>query len=277
MAQLQITRPDGAVIAHKAQGTGPPVLLIQGVGVVGDGWRPQVDGLADRFTCITFDNRGMGRSTVGKTPQAPAYSVEVLAADALAIMDAHGFDRFHVAGHSLGGCIAQELALGAPGRVLSLAFLCTFHRGRDGAVLTFDMLIRGLRTRIGTRAMRRNAFLELVLPPKALAGRNRAELAARLEPLFGHDLADQPAIVLEQLKALSRYDARERFHQLERIPTLVVSATKDRIAKPASGRALADAIPGAKYVQIDDAGHGLPIQAPDRVNALLAEFWKGTG
>jgi len=275
MPELRITRPDGAVITHKAQGTGPPVLLIQGVGVAGDGWRPQVDGLADRFTCVTFDNRGMGGSTVGKTPSAPAYSVEVLAADALAIMDARGFDRFHVAGHSLGGCIAQELALGAPGRVLSLAFLCTFYRGRDGAVLTLDMLIRGLRTRIGTRVMRRNAFLELVLPPKALAGRNRAELAARLAPLFGHDLADQPPIVLEQLKALSRYDARERFHELGRIPTLVVSATKDRIAKPASGRALADAIPGAKYVQIDDAGHGLPIQEPDRVNALLAEHWKG--
>jgi 3-oxoadipate enol-lactonase len=81
--------------------------------------------------------------------------------------------------------------------------------------------------------------------------------------------------VLEQLKALSRYDARERFHELGCIPTLVVSATKDRIAKPASGRALADAIPGARYVQIDDAGHGLPIQEPDRVNALLAEHWKG--
>ena len=99
---------------------------------------------------------------------------------------------------------------------------------------------------------------------------DRAELAARLAPLFGHDLANQPPIVLTQLKAMARYDARPRFRELAHIPTMVVSAAHDRIAKPASGRALAAAIPGAEYIEIEGAGHGLPIQEPERVNALIA-------
>jgi len=266
----EISRPGGATISYKVRGSGPPILLIQGVGVAGDGWLPQVDGLADRFTLVTFDNRGIGASTLGWATRGQLYSVELLADDALAIMDQEGIDQFHVVGHSLGGCVAEEVALRAPSRVRGLMLFCTFHVGRDGAGMTFDMLVMGLRTRIGTRAMRRNAFLELVMPPEALARVDRAELAARLAPLFGHDLADSPPIVMRQLQALARYDARERFRELKHIPTLVVSASLDRIAKPASGRALAAAIPGAEYIEIAGAGHGLPIQEPQKVNDLIA-------
>lgn len=265
----EISRPGGATISYRVRGSGPPILLIQGVGVAGDGWQPQVDGLADRFTLVTFDNRGLGASTLGSA-RGELYSVELLAEDALAIMDQERIDQFHVVGHSLGGCISEEVALRAPARVRGLMLFCTFHVGRDGAGVTLDLLVMGLRTRIGTRAMRRNAFLELVMPPEALARVDRADLAARLAPLFGHDLADQPPIVMTQLKAMARYDARPRFRELAHIPTLVVSAAHDRIAKPASGRALAAAIPAAEYIEIEGAGHGLPIQEPEKVNALIA-------
>ncbi len=265
-----IARPDGASISYSRSGAGPPVLLIQGVGIVGNGWRPQVEGLADRYTLVTFDNRGMGGSTLGEATRVPAYSVEVLAADALAVMDAEDLDRFHVVGHSLGGVIAQEVALQAPDRVRSLALLCTFCRGRDGAGLTPDMFVMGIRTRLGTRAMRRNAFLELVMPAAVLRQMDRARLAEQLAPLFGHDLADQPPIVMTQVRALARYDARARLAELSRIPTLVTSASEDRIARPWTGRALAAAIPGARYVEIAGAAHGVPIQQADRINSLLA-------
>ena len=213
-----IARPDGASISYARSGAGPPVLLIQGVGIVGNGWRPQVEGLADRYTLVTFDNRGMGGSTLGEATRVPAYSVEVLAADALAVMDAEDLDRFHVVGHSLGGVIAQEVALQAPDRVRSLALLCTFCRGRDGAGLTPDMFVMGIRTRLGTRAMRRNAFLELVMPAAVLRQMDRARLAEQLAPLFGHDLADQPPIVMTQVRALARYDARARLAELSADP-----------------------------------------------------------
>jgi len=263
------TTTDGATLAFTVVGSGPPVLMIQGVGVIGRGWQPQIDGLSDRFTGITFDNRGIG----GSTPGRDSLSIEVMARDALAVADAAGATRFHLVGHSMGGVIAQEVALRAPGRVRSLTLMCTFVRGRDGTALNARMLWLGLRTRLGTRGMRRLAFLEMVMPKSALAALDRAALADRLSTLFGHDLADSPPIVMPQLRALSRYDAADRLTSLGGIPTLVMGGAHDPIARPASGRALAAAIPGARHLEYPDASHGLPLQFPDRVNTELAAHW----
>jgi aminoacrylate hydrolase len=259
----------GALLHYVRTGHGPPVLLIQGVGAIGNAWRPQIEALGDRYTLVSFDNRGIGRSTI----RDGRFTIEAMANDALAIMDVESVDRFHVAGHSMGGVIAQALALSAPARVKSLAFLCTFARGKDGSSITLPMLGTALRMRIGTRAQRRNAFLELIMPERYLQQVDRARLAAELQPLFGHDLADQPPIVMKQLKAMSRFDAGARLKELATIPTLVVSAVEDRIAGRSTGQALATAIPGSRYVEIADAGHGLPIHRAAETNALLDEHW----
>ena len=258
-----------AILSYRRTGSGPVVLFIQGAGLVGEGWRPQVDGLRDRYTAISFDNRGIGGSEI----RSGKLTIEAMALDALAIMDAEGIDRFHVASHSMGGLIAQEVALIAPGRVKSLALLCTFARGKQAARLTLAIIVIGLRTRIGTRAMRRNAFLGLVMPPAVLAGRDRTQLAEELAPLFGHDIADQPPIILKQLATMAKYDASARLGQLAAIPTLVASAELDRIALPAFGRELAAAIPGARFVELPGAGHGVPIHAASEVNDLLARHF----
>ena len=171
---MPILTTAGASLLYSRAGNGPPVLLIQGVGVVGNGWTPQVDGLRERFTLVSFDNRGIGASTT----RDGRLTIEDMAADALAIMDAEGIERFHVAGHSMGGVIAQALALRVPARVKSLAFLCTFVRGKDGSKITMPMLATALRMRIGTRAMRRNAFLELIMPQRYLRQIDRVALAA---------------------------------------------------------------------------------------------------
>ena len=256
----------GARISYADAGTGAGVLLVQGIGVVGEGWRPQVDGLRDRFRLLTFDNRGIGASQL----RGGEISIEAMAADAWAVVDAAGIDRVHVVGHSMGGVIAQAVALAAPARVLSLGLLCTFARGRQAAALSPGMIWTGLRTRVGTRAMRRAAFLSLVLPRAALARADRAALAASLAPLFGHDLADQPPIVMKQLRATARYDASERLAALGSIPTLVLTAAEDRIARPEYGRALAAAIPGARYEELPGAAHGVTLHDPETVNERLA-------
>ncbi len=264
---------NSARVSYTVTGDGPPVLLVQGAGVVGEGWRPQIDGLRDRFTLVAFDNRGIGRSTLPRRP----LTIADMAGDALALMDAIGFSRFHVAGHSMGGLIAQELALAHPARVASLALLCTFAHGRQASTLSAGMLLTALRMRIGTRRMRRSAFLELVMPGAYLETVDRAQLAERLRPLFGRDLADQPPIVMKQLRAMSRYDRRPHLHMLGGIPTLVVSAADDRIARAAYGRELARAIPGAAYVEIRHAGHGVTIQRPAEINELLTAHLSRAG
>jgi pimeloyl-ACP methyl ester carboxylesterase len=125
----------------------------------------------------------------------------------------------------------------------------------------------GLRTYLGTRRMRRRAFTQLVLPPALLMDRDI--WAERLAPLFGHDLADHPPVVMKQLAAMRAYDATPRLHDLAGLPTLVVAARYDRIARPEVVRALASSIAGSRLVEFDDAAHGVTIQCADRINALL--------
>jgi pimeloyl-ACP methyl ester carboxylesterase len=264
MKQLQTP---GATIHYIREGTGTPLILVQGAGVIGEGWRPQIDALRGRHAIVALDNRGIG----GSTWRAAALTIEDMAGDVLAIADVEGFDRFHLAGHSIGGLVAQEIALRARHRVLTLALMCSFERGRQAARLTPDIIWIGLRTRIGSRAMRRQAFMEMILPGAYLAGADRTVLASQLATLFGHDLADQPAIVMKQLGAASRYDASSRLQELAGLPTLVLSARHDRIALPRFGRALAERIPGARYVELSDGGHAVTIQCADQVNALLSE------
>jgi pimeloyl-ACP methyl ester carboxylesterase len=255
----------GCRLAYRVQGSGQPVLFIQGTGLHGDGWRPQIDTLRSHYQCVSFDNRGMGQSQ----PRGGDITVSQMAEDALAVMDAERWQDAHIVGHSLGGLIALHLALTARGRVRSLALLCTFANGADATRLTPAMLWIGLRTQMGTKRQRRRAFLQLVMTPRAHASCDLDAEAERLAPLFGHDLADTPPIQMAQLRAMAKYNATPRLGELGGLPALVVSAEHDRIARPKFGAALAGGIPGARYHCVADAAHGLPLHRPDETNDLL--------
>jgi pimeloyl-ACP methyl ester carboxylesterase len=254
-------------LAYQVTGIGSPVICIQGVGVVGRGWQPQVAGLPDRFRLITFDNRGIGQSSRG----SGALSVPGMAADVWALADAGGDARCHLVGHSLGGLVALEAALAAPARVKSLSLLCTFADGAGPTRFRLRMALLGARSRIGTATMRRRAMLEMLFGPEWLKGQPRAELAERLAALFGRDLADSPPIIDEQLHIMARHDVTSRLATLAGIPTLVISGRHDPIAPPAFGQTIAGGIPGARFVEFADASHALTVQCADRVNALLSE------
>lgn len=256
---------DGCELSYRLVGTGPPVVLIQGVGVHGDGWYPQTRQLGRRFTCLTFDNRGMGKSQ----PPAAEITVERMAADAWALMDSLDWQSAHVVGHSLGGVVAQQMALERPDRVRSLSLLCTVARGRDATRLSWRMLWLGLASSIGTRRSRRRAFLRLVLPPSALGSLDEDALAAELAGLFGHDLAERQPIAMKQLRALRAYDSTAALGRLADLPTVVVSAAHDLIARPEFGRALAAGIPGADFILLPEAAHGVTIHGAETVNAIL--------
>lgn len=263
MGVLRAARAGGVSLtdlAHWQVGHGPPVLLVQGVGVAGQGWRPQIDGLSDRFACAWLDNRGIGAS-----PGVPG-SVADMAQDALAVMDALGWASAHVVGHSLGGVIAQQIAVSAPDRVRSLTLMCTFARGRAALDLSPAGIWRNLRTLVGTRAMRRRAFFELVSDPAIPA--DEANIAA-LEQAFGRALCDLPPAARAQVGALVRADLRDALGAFGR-PALVLSGRHDHVAPASEGVALGQIL--GVDAQILDGGHAVPVQDPDRVNALLAGF-----
>lgn len=259
---------DGCLLAYRRRGAvGPPVVFVQGVGVHGDGWDAQTDDLREGWSCLSFDHRGMAQSQ----PQAGAISVERLAGDVVALMDAQGWRAAHLVGHSLGALVALETAAAAPARVLSLALMCTAPRGRDATRVTWPIARLGLAAAIGSPRARRRAFLRLVLPPGVLQGADLDAVAAALAPRFGHDLAEQPPVVDAQLAALRRYDARPRLARLPRVPTLVLSAALDPIAPPRYGRLLAAAIPGSRFVCVPDAAHGVTMHRAADVNAIVRD------
>lgn len=263
----------GCALAYDVCGDadGTPVLLVQGVGVHGAGWRPQVEALCGNgYRCLTFDNRGMARSQpIGDCD----FTIEQMADDAVRIMDAQGWDSAHVVGHSMGGLIALHMGLAHRARVRSLSLLCTFADGGIPNRLTPWMLWVGTRTRVGTRRSRRRAFLQIVMPPGAYRAMTDSDaVAAALAPLFGHDVADQPPVTMKQLRAMKRYgDATPRLGEIRNLPTLVVSAAHDPIAPPEAGRAIAAGVAGARYVELADASHGVPIHQSARINELLLD------
>jgi pimeloyl-ACP methyl ester carboxylesterase len=254
----------GCHFAYRIEGAGPPLVIIQGVGACGLGSIPLVDILAKQYTCLTFDNRGIGASQ----PAALPISVEQMAADVLAIMDHAGWPSAHILGHSLGGLIALQIALMARSRVRSLSLLCTFARGADASPMTLKMLWIVLRIRFGPRRIRRDAFRELVLAPHQAYP---ADIDQRLAAVFGHDIADMPPITNQQLAAMRRHDVTPRLGELSGIPTLVISGQEDLIARPASGRAIAAGIGGARYVEMPGAAHALPVLEAERCAALVLE------
>jgi pimeloyl-ACP methyl ester carboxylesterase len=114
------------------------------------------------------------------------------------------------------------------------------------------------------------------MPAEYLRTQDIDKLADKLAPIFGHDLADQPSVVMKQLGAARKYDATPRLSELAGLSTLVVTATHDRIARPEYGQAIAKAIPGARYVEIPDAAHGVTIQKADEINRLLQKQFAKT-
>jgi len=265
---MHLLRNSKAIIYFEVAGQGAPVLFIQGIGVTGEGWRPQINELSKDFQTVILDNRGIGKSQV----VSGGVTVAEMATDAFDLMDHLGWESAHLVGHSLGGIVAQEMALENSKRVRSLTLMCTFAKGKDGGKFTPWALWMFFRTRVGSRPMRRRAFLEMLFPKEFLLKVDRDILAEEVGKIVGRDLATTPAVLMKQFKALSSHNRFQELQNLKGIPTLVLSGAHDLIARPESGRALAAAIPGAKYVEFADASHGLPIHLVEKVNGTLREW-----
>lgn len=247
-------------VAYSVAGDGVPVLLIQGVGVAGRAWSPQIDGLERSFQLAWFDARGLGESP------GPVGMLDDMARDAFEVLDALGWPSAHVVGHSLGGVIAQRMATLHPERVRTLALICTFAVGRAAVSFSPSTVLLNLRTLVGTVSMRRRAFFELVSGPGTPA---TEESICALEGAFGRRLDALPPAAVEQLRVLVSTDLRSELGGLD-LPTLVISASHDRIAPPDQGRQLAEVL-GGEHVVVD-GGHAVTVQDPGTINRLLYDF-----
>lgn len=255
---------DSVRLAYEVTGeAGSPVLLVMGLGLPAAGWQAQVEALAPRHRVLTFENRGVEPT---ESPPGP-YRIEEMAADALALLDHMGWEEAHVAGVSMGGMIAQELALTAPGRVRSLALLATAGRGLGWRPPSAAGLRDGLGVVFGRGEARYRSLQGQLLSPRALEGVDRDLVTRRMEASLGP--LPPPRTFLAQYAAVVRFRSEERLGELAGLPTLVVQAGGDRVIPPPESERLARLIPGARLVAFPGSGHGVIVEHAEAVNRLL--------
>jgi pimeloyl-ACP methyl ester carboxylesterase len=245
---------------------GPCVLLVQGVGALGEGWRPQIDALGADHQLAWLDNRGIGRSL----PLRGAVTIREMAADCLALLDHLGWQRAHLVGHSMGGIIVQEAARLAPSRVASLSLLSTAGRGRDVLRLSLSTLWAQLRMSVGAERSRWLCFGELAFPAEYRAALGEDAMLKLLRASFCEDLVYTPPIIRRQLGALFRHVGGD-MSSLRKLPVLILSGAQDRVIATRYSDDLAAALPEARLVRFAGAGHGIIIQHADEVSQLLRE------
>jgi 3-oxoadipate enol-lactonase len=256
-------RLGSAPLHWERTGAGPPVLLIMGLGLSGGAWWRTVPVLARRLAVITFDNRGVGRSR----SLVHAYTTESMSDDAVSVLDAAGVDRAHVYGISLGGMVAQQLALRHPDRVRSLVLGATHAGGPrmhwpDPDVLEF--LRKRLRMRPEEGAWSSVAFNYGARCRSEHPERIAEDIAQRL----AHPFPEQA--YRAQLWAGTLHDCYSRLNRIE-APTLVVHGRDDRMVPVENGRMIADRIPGAGLIEVEECGHLYPTEAPE-IDAAIGEF-----
>ena len=246
-------------------GAGEPLLLVQGLGYPGDMWYRLAPDLAARHRVLWFDNRGTGRTGV---PEGP-YPIELMAADAVAVLDAAGVESAHVMGVSMGGFIVQELALSHPERVRSLVLGCT-GSGGSGFVAGEPAAAEMIAARATmTPEQAAEVSIPFVYADTTSRARIDEDFAVRMvRPTTSEGYTNQVVGVSQWRGAF------ERLGDLD-VPTLVISGTADRLVNPENSRVLAEAIRGAELVWLDGASHVFFTDDPDAASTAVLEFLGG--
>jgi 3-oxoadipate enol-lactonase len=266
---MWVTAPDGVKLHVLDQGKGDPVLWLQGLNAPAAAWAVQLAHFSQTKRSIAPDARGVGQSDA---PPGP-YTARQLAQDAVAVLDAVQVERAHVVGLSLGGAVAQELALSHPDRVRSLALLSTFatQNPRSRALLEawralYPVAIADPKLR---KAWELQAYSWLFTDR---FWRSEANVRAALR--FASTQPPQtPQGFQGQVDAALSHDARDRLPGL-RVPTLVLHGALDQLSPKENGEELARLIPGAELLILPDVGHAVNLEGQRAVNGALRALWK---
>lgn len=255
----------GVTLNYEISGQGAPLLLVMGTSAAIGLWGEMIPRLAERYQVIAFDNRGLGGSERGDG----AITVASMAEDASALLEALDVPRAHVMGWSLGSAIAQELALTHPGQVASAVMYATWARC-DGfqrsvlAALRLPYVVRDMETALTAAG--------LAFSPQLLDNPDLEQMMAAMLPAFAQN-EEQMQVVVEQWDADLAHDTLDRLGDIT-APTLVVVGEQDLLTPTWQSKAVADAIPGARFELLTGPGssHGLHLERPDDLVRLVDDF-----
>jgi 3-oxoadipate enol-lactonase len=252
---------NGTRIYWEEHGSGEPLLLIMGLGSAHDLWHRTIPVASTRYRTILLDNRGVGQSDV---PEGP-YAIATMAEDACCVLDAAGIAKSHVFGISMGGMIAQELALRHPERIEKLVLGCTSPGGPN--VVRADAEANAIlmnRAKMGVEEAL-EAGIPILYDLKTPRERIEEDLAIRRRTY------PTPAGFINQLQGILAWQSWDRLMNIT-ASTLVIHGANDRLVPPGNGQLIAGRIPGAKWVSIPNAGHFFPTDQPERAHSELLAF-----
>ena len=257
---------NGTKIFYQVRGEGEPLVLLMGFGADGNVWEKHVAEYEKHFKCILIDNRGVGKSDQPKGP----YSTKMMADDAVAVMNHAGIENARVAGISMGGAIAQELALNYPDKVKCLALISTWPKFNNYAKTVYENL---KKLRVTSKP---DEFMELL------------QLWIFAPPFYEHGMDDlkegqagaasnpnpQTRDGFEgQLDACINHDAVSRLPQIK-IPTLITVGDMDIFTPPAFSEVLHEGIKNSIYITFPEGGHVHHWEDLPRFNQVTTEFLK---
>ena len=252
----------GPTIHYVRRGEGQPLLLIQGMSGNHLAWgEPFLGDLERDFDLVAYDHRGVGHSSVVTDP----FSIKDMADDAAALIDALGWESAHVVGISMGGMVAQELALRHPDRIRTLTLGCTYSGGEGSALASSQV-----STKLAEAMMSGD-------PDRAIA----TAYEVNVSPGYGADksaygtfyemataLPTPVPVIMLQMQAVMGHDTSARLGSIE-APTLVVHGTEDRMLPVVNGELIARLIPHARLELLEGVGHMFWWEQPERSAALV--------
>jgi pimeloyl-ACP methyl ester carboxylesterase len=265
---VALVEANGVGLWVEQEGEGEDVVFVSGLADEGACWVDQIAGLASRYRITTFDNRGVGRSA---TPPG-AFAIADFAADTAALMDALGIGRAHVVGSSMGGAIAQELAVARPGLVRSLVLNGTWCRGDRFLHEVFRNWIWAAEKADSIRD-----FLVAVnlwcFAPRIW---NDGTMDGWLDAAEASPHAQSVDAFTRSAEALIGHDSADRIGAIE-APTLVTVGELDLVLPRRFSQAIVERIPGARLVVVPGAGHQPFQEQPEEYNRILTGFWESAG
>jgi pimeloyl-ACP methyl ester carboxylesterase len=254
---------NGQTLYYEVHGEGEPLLCVMGLSADTLAWALQVPAFAASHRTVVFDNRDVGRSSMSDGP----YEIADMARDALALADALELDSFHLLGVSMGGAIAQELALAAPERVRTLTLAVTFPAGGAWALKLSEVWAERV-----TKVSREAHVDELMLLTfSERFFENEQGVTWMRGMMLQNPHPQPPEAFIRQLEACGRHDARERLPSL-RVPTHVIGAEHDILVPVWKSRELAELIPGAQLTVLPGSPHGANVERAEEFNARVLDF-----
>jgi 3-oxoadipate enol-lactonase len=256
-------RANGQELYYEVHGEGEPLLCVMGLAADTLAWLPQLPVCSQRHRMVIFDNRDVGRSSMAAGP----YEIRDMAQDALALADGLQLDSFHLLGVSMGGAIAQEMALTAPDRVRTLTLAVTYAAGGRWGHTLSD--VWGARVQRMSREERIDELLLLTL--SEVFFENADGVAMLRELMLQNPHPQPPEAFARQLAASSRHDARARLGDLT-VPTHVIGAEHDILVPVWKSAEVAELIPDAKLTVLEACPHGLNVERAEEFNRAVLDF-----